>query len=250
MSRIRFVQELAALHDKLEEMATLSRDAISIAVESLEDLDHEKAKEVFGIDKKMFDLQIEVEQRCLDLIALQTPVARDLRRVGTAFKVVTDLDRIGRYATDIAEITLGFNEKAHLKRMVSIPHMADLTVAMVEKAVRALVTEDITIAQELDDDDEAVDALYDQIYREIVTYMMDGQLKIATGANYILVARYLERIADHAVNIGERVVFLVTGKRPSRGGPRPQAANGKAAPLKVGSPPLGPSAESTGAEEE
>jgi phosphate transport system protein len=250
MSRIRFVQELAALHDKLEEMAVHAKDAISVAVESLEDLDQEKARQVFAIDTKMFDLQIEVESRCLDLIALQTPVARDLRRVGTAFKVVTDLDRIGRYATDIAEITLSFNERSHLKRMVSIPHMADLTVAMVEKAVRALVTEDLAVAEGLDDDDEAVDALYDEIYREVVTYMMDGQIKIATGANYILVARYLERIADHAVNIGERVVFLVTGKRPSRGGPKPQATNGKAAPLKIGSHPLPATGKPTGAEEE
>ena len=216
MSRTRFVSELAALHDKLEEMAIHAKDAISISIESLEDLDHKKARQAIEIDKELFTLQIEVEQRCLDLIALQTPVARDLRRVGTAFKVVTDLDRIGRYATDIAEITLSFPSDAHLKRLVSIPHMADLTVQMVEKAVKALVSEDLQLAQELEDDDEAVDSLYDEIFREIVTYMMDGNLKIATGANYILVARYLERIADHAVNIGERVTYLVTGKRPRR----------------------------------
>ncbi len=216
MSRTRFVSELAALHDKLEEMAIHAKDAISLSIESLEDLDAKKARHVFAIDKELFALQLEVEQRCLDLIALQTPVARDLRRVGTAFKVVTDLDRIGRYATDIAEITLAFPADAHLKRLVSIPHMADLTVQMVEKAVKALVSEDLQLAEEMDDDDEAVDALYDEIFREIVTYMMDGNLKIATGANYILVARYLERIADHSVNIGERVIYLVTGKRPKR----------------------------------
>jgi phosphate transport system protein len=216
MSRTRFVNELAALHEKLEEMANHAKDAISVAIESLEDLDPKKAKQVFAIDKELFALQLEVEQRCLDLIALQTPVARDLRRVGTAFKVVTDLDRIGRYATDIAETTLAFPADAHLKRLVSIPHMADLTVAMVEKAVKALVAEDLQIAEELEDDDEAVDALYDEIFREIVTHMMDGSVKIATGANYILVARYLERIADHSVNIGERVIYLVTGRRPKR----------------------------------
>ncbi len=221
MSRTRFVNELAVLHDKLEEMALLAKDAIQLAVESLEDLDFKKANQVFALDKQMFNLQIEVENRCLDLIALQTPVARDLRRVGTAFKVVTDLDRIGRYATDVAETTIKFPEEHHFKRLVSIPHMADLTVAMVEKAVRALVTEDMTIARELDRDDEDIDSLYDEIFREIVTHMMDGSLRVATGANYILVARYLERIADHAVNIGDRVVYLVTGKRPSRGGMAP-----------------------------
>lgn len=214
MSRTRFVQELALLHERLEHMALRSKDAIQLAVESMEDLDHRKARSVFRIDNEMFDLQVELEQRCLDLIALQTPVARDLRRVGTTFKVVTDLDRIGRYARDIAEITLTFPEGQHLKRLVSIPHMADLTVSMVEKAVRALIHEDVQLAEDLDDDDEAVDALYDEIFREAVTYMMDGTVKIATGANYILVARYLERIADHAVNIGERVIYLVTAKRP------------------------------------
>jgi len=214
MSRRRFVEELADLHERLEQMALLSKDAIELAVESLADLDHAKAKRVFRIDREMFELQLELEQRCLDLIALQTPVARDLRRVGTTFKVVTDLDRIGRYARDIAEITLKFSEGQHLKRLVSIPHMADLTVAMVEKAVRALIHEDVQLAEALDDDDEAVDSIYDEIFREAVTYMMDGTVKITTGANYILVARYLERIADHAVNIGERVIYLVTAKRP------------------------------------
>jgi phosphate transport system protein len=230
VSRTRFVQDLALLHERLEHMALLSKDAISLAIESLEDLDYKKAKEVFRIDREMFDLQIEVEQRCMDIIALQTPVARDLRRVGTAFKVVTDLDRIGRYATDVAEITLSFPEETHIKRLVSIPHMADLTVAMVQKAVRALIEEDLEIAQVLDHDDEAIDSLYDEIFREIITHMMDGSLRIVTGANYILVARYLERIADHAVNIGERVVFLVTGKRHRRVGLKDAAAaNGKPA---------------------
>jgi phosphate transport system protein len=195
-------------------MAFLAKDAIQLAVETFEDLDPAKARRVFKIDKEMFELQLDLEQRCLDLIALQTPVARDLRRVGTTFKVVTDLDRIGRYARDIAEITLKFPDGHHLKRLVSIPHMADLTVAMVEKAVRALIHEDVQLAEDLDDDDEAVDALYDEIFRESVTYMMDGTVKITTGAHYILVARYLERIADHSVNIGERVIYLVTAKRP------------------------------------
>ena len=230
MSRTRFVNELAILHDKLGEMAMLAKDAIEVAVESLEDLDLQKAHQVFALDRQMFDLQIEVENRCLDLIALQTPVARDLRRVGTAFKVVTDLDRIGRYATDIAETTVKFPEEHHFKRLVSIPHMADFTVSMVEKAVKALVTEDLALAKGLYDDDEAVDSLYDEIYREVVTHMMDGSLRVVTGANYILVARYLERIADHSVNIGDRVVYLVTGKRPSRGGPPPAKAAGAAQP--------------------
>jgi len=235
MSRTRFVQDLAALHDKLEEMALLAKDAISIAVESLEDLDFGKAKKVFDIDKQLFEMQMDVEQRCLDIIALQTPVAKDLRRVGTAFKVVTDLDRIGRYATDIAETTLAFPEREHFKRLVSIPHMADLTVAMVEKAVKALISEDLAIAEELDRDDEAVDALYDEIFRELVTHMMDGSLRVVTGAHYILVARYLERIADHAVNIGERVAYLVTGRRPERGKkvpakPKPEVPHSDAPP--------------------
>lgn len=215
-------------------MAFLGKDAIQLAVETFEDLDDAKARRVFRIDKEMFELQLELEQRCLDLIALQTPVARDLRRVGTTFKVVTDLDRIGRYARDIAEITLKFPEGHHLKRLVSIPHMADLTVTMVEKAVRALTHEDVQLAEELDDDDEAVDALYDEIFREAVTYMMDGTVKITTGANYILVARYLERIADHSVNIGERVIYMVTAKRPAWA--TPASAQGS----KAGRPPVFP----------
>ena len=244
VGRVQFAQELALLHDKLDEMALLAKDAISIAVESLEDIDPKKAKQVFEMDRRMFDLLSEVEQRCLDLIALQSPVARDLRRVGTAFKVVTDLDRIGRYATDIAEITMAFPERSHMKRLVSIPHMADLTNGMVQKAVQALIHEDLALAQELDRDDEAVDSLYDEIYREIVTYMMDGTVKIRTGADYLLVARYLERIADHAVNIGDRVIYLVTGQR------RVRSAGPPSVPAAMGRPGLPKSGADSPREEE
>ncbi len=216
MSRKQFTKQLGELHDRLEQMALVAQDSISIAVVSFESLDQQRVQEVFALDRRLFRYQLDLEARCLDLIALQAPVARDLRRVGTAYKVVNDLDRIGRYARDIAEITSSLGPEVTTTRIPSLPHMAKLTVAMVRKAVLALTTEDLELARSLDSDDEEVDALNDAIFREVVSYMKDETLDIASGAHYILVSRHLERIADHAVNIGTRVEFLVTGKWPHR----------------------------------
>ncbi len=209
---------LAKLNEDMTTLAELSELAIRKAVESLERIDEAVAEEVFTLDQEIYALQQEIEQTCVGLIALHAPVARDLRSVTTSLKITTDLDRIGRYAKDIAEVTVQFRTDTpkHFKKLVSIPHMADMTIQMVDTATRAFVARDPESVRNIAEVDDSVDALNDEIFREIVTHMMDGSMKIEVGARYILVARYLERIADHAVNIGERVVYMVTGEMPPR----------------------------------
>ena len=218
MTRKAFAKGLQELNEMMATMAELTGLAIKKAVRSLEDLDVNAAEEVSTLDKEVYALQVENEKKCADLLALYAPVARDLRTIMTSLKITTDLDRISRYAKDITEVTLAIVAAGehHPKKLVSIPHMADLTTAMVEKAVRAFVSRDAETVRNIFREDDSVDSLHDQIFREQVTYMMDRTTKIETGARYILVSRYLERIADHACNIGERVVYMVTGERIER----------------------------------
>lgn len=215
--RKALAEGLDVLNERMVTLAELSELAIRKAVDSLARVDHGAANEVFVLDQEIYALQVEVEKTCVELIALHAPVARDLRAVTTSLKITTDLDRIGRYAKDIAETTLRFPEgQRHFKKLVSIPHMSELTIRMVDTAIEGFVKRDAESVRHLQETDDSVDALQDEVFREIVTYMMDGSMTVEVGARYILVARYLERIADHAVNIGERVVYMVTGERLPR----------------------------------
>src|SRR5213080_2960001 len=173
-------------------LAELSELAVRKAVDGLTRLDLETANEVFTLDQEVYGLQLEIERTCIDLLALHAPVARDLRTITTSLKITTDLDRIGRYGKDLSELTLQFRDRHIVERadVARIQEMADRTITMV---------------------DTAVDLLHDENFKDIVRRMTEGKLNVETGARYLLVNRYFERIADHAVNIGLRVVYMVTG---------------------------------------
>jgi phosphate transport system protein len=211
--RKAYETELEELDRQVREMAKKTSEAIELAVQSFERLDLELAEEVKRIDSEMYVLNIEIEKQCLEVIALQSPVAKDLRAIGTYLKVITDFDRIGRYARDIAEVTAHAQSMAHFKPLVSIPHMAAMAEKMVDLSVKAFLDRDVGPTKEVFDLEDKVDSLYDEIFREVITYMMEDSKKISLGINYTLVARYLERIADHACNISERVIYMVTGQR-------------------------------------
>lgn len=211
--RKAYETELEELDRKVEEMAKKSKDAITLATRSFEKLDQELADEVIKLDSELFQLNVEIEKMCLEVIALQSPVAKDLRTIGTYLKVITDFDRIGRYARDIAEVTHHSATMAHFKPLVSIPHIADMASKMVDLSVQAFIDRNLDLIKEVFDLEDCVDSLYDEIFREVITYMMEDSKKIGIGINYMLVARYLERIADHACNISERTVYMVTGER-------------------------------------
>lgn len=216
--RRALAEGLAKLNENMVTLAELSEFAIRRAVDSLARVDRRAADEVFALDREIYALQLEVEKACGDLIALHAPVASDLRTITTSLKITTDFDRIGRYAKDIAEIALPFQGEAgdSFDRLPRLPRMVDLTIEMVDTAARAFVRRDADSVRNLQEDDDTVDTLHDETFREIVSFMADGSLPIDVGARYLLINRYLERIADHAVNIGERVVYMVTGDRLPR----------------------------------
>ena len=209
---------LRSLNENMTTLAELSEIAIRKAVDGLSRLDAAVAQEVFTLDQEIYALQLEIERTCIDLIALHAPVARDLRTITTSLKITTDLDRIGRYAKDIAEVTLQFRgrEPDHLRNTGSIPQMTELAIRLVDKAIRAFVARDAESVRNIIEVDDTVDRLHDEIFQDIVRRMTDRTLDVQTGARYILVNRYLERIADHAVNIGMRVVYMVTGETVPR----------------------------------
>jgi phosphate transport system protein len=211
--RKAYESELAELDKKVAAMAIKSKEAIALAVRSFEKLDQELADQVIKLDGEMYVLNVEIEKQCLEVIALQSPVAKDLRTIGTYLKVITDFDRIGRYARDIAEVTHHSADKPHFKPLVSIPHIAEMASKMVDLSVQAFLERDTKLTKEVFEMEDKVDSLYDEIFREVITYMMEDSKKIGIGINYMLVARYLERIADHATNISERVIYMVTGER-------------------------------------
>jgi phosphate transport system protein len=225
---------LQKLNENMVTLAELSELAIRKAVDGLTRLDPEIAQEVFTLDQEVYGLQLEIEKTCIDLLALHAPVARDLRMITTSLKITTDLDRIGRYAKDMGEITLEFGA-AGLRAdpgLDRIREMADRAIQMVDTAIDAFVHRNAESVRNIIEVDDAVDLLNDENFKDIVQRMKAGTLSIDTGARYLLVNRYFERIADHAVNIGLRVVYMVTGdwlprtraadraKRPSGDHPR------------------------------
>jgi len=205
---------LNRLNENMATMAELSELAIRKAVDGLSRGDRAILEEVFTLDQEIYALQEEIEGTCVDLIALHAPVARDLRAVTTSLKITTDLDRIGRYAKDIAEVALQFppGPPPSLADLGKIPQMAEHTIRMVDTAIDAFLRRDAESVRNIMQVDDEVDRLHDEVFQEVVGYMQAGRVEIAAGARYILVSRHLERIADHAVNIGLRVVYMVTGE--------------------------------------
>ena len=212
-TRIVFQEELEKLNGEVNGMAQAAKEAIEIAVRSIAIQEIQLVGNVERLDREIYEYDQLIERHCLDLIALHTPVAGDLRTISTCLKIITDLNRIGRYARDIAEISSDLKEKNEFGRMVNISHMGELVIRMVDDSINSFINRDAEAARILYERDDTIDALYNSIFREILTYMMEDPTLITDGTNYVLAARYLERIADHSCNIGERVVYMVTGER-------------------------------------
>ncbi|MHC1709851.1 MAG: phosphate signaling complex protein PhoU [Methanomassiliicoccales archaeon] len=211
--RTTFNHEMEELNKEITEMANASRTAFEKSVQMITDMDFSLREEVKALDKRVYQLNEQIDRHCLDIIALHTPVAGDLRLISACLKMVEDLNRFGRYATDIAELIDDFEEGKAFKRFESLRTMSCLVVGIVDDAVYSFLQRDAEKASHLHERDDAVDALYDTIFREILTYMMEDPKKITVGIDLILVARYMERVADHACNIGEYVYHMVTGER-------------------------------------
>jgi phosphate transport system protein len=212
-TRQGYNQELEALRKEILEMGTLVSQAITDAVQSLSKQDMELAQRVMAGDDQIDNLEIDIEDKCMVLIARQQPLARDLRIIGTGLKITTDLERMGDHAFDIAQITLRIGKQPLIKPLVDIPRMAEMAQKMLKDSLDAYINMDISLAEQVCLDDDNVDHLYQQVFRELLTFMMEDPRTISQATQIIFVARYLERIADHATNIAEWIIYLVTGQR-------------------------------------
>lgn len=211
--RQSYDQELEGLRAELLRMGEMVSKAIEDAVQSLAKQDEELAKKVIAGDDIIDQLEMDIEDKCMVLIARQQPMARDLRIIGTGLKITTDLERMGDHAFDIAKVTLRLANQPLIKPLVDIPRMARMAQQMLSESLEAYMKLDIALAEKVCIADTEVDNLNQQVFRELLTYMMEDQRTIGQATQLIFVGRYLERIADHATNIAEWVIYLATGQR-------------------------------------
>jgi phosphate transport system protein len=212
MERHHFESEMQGLKSQLLTMGGLVENRIHRAVDSLIHRNEAEARRVIDSDVEINDLQIEIDERCLKILATQTPVAVDLRFIAAAMKINSDLERMGDQAVNIAENTLKCLDHPPLKPFIDLPRMAAISQEMTRDALDAFVRKDADLARDVLKRDDLVDDLKDQVFRELLTYMMADPGTIERALSLILISRNLERVADHATNIAEDVIFLVEAK--------------------------------------
>jgi phosphate transport system protein len=212
MERHHFEAELQTLKNRLLTMGALVEERAHQAVRALINRSQEQAEQIIASDKEVNDLQIDIDDRCLKLLATQTPLASDLRLITSAMKINSDLERIGDQAVNIAENVVKLLPQPPLKPLIDIPRMAEIAQQMTRDALDSFVKRDVALAREVLRRDDEVDSLKDQVFRELLTYMMADPGTIQRALALILISRNLERIADHATNIAEDVIFLVEAK--------------------------------------
>jgi phosphate transport system protein len=204
-----FQKELKELKENLLRMAALVEEAIRDAVQSLVKRDSDLARKTFEFEDRINKMEIAIDDMCLKLLALRQPMAVDLRFITSAMKITTDLERMGDQAVNIAERTVSLNEDPQLKPYIDIPRMTEIVQSMVRDVLDAFVNSDSKLARSVCERDDLVDGLNDQVVRELLTYMMSDPKTITRAVHLMIVARCLERIADHATNIAEGVIFMV-----------------------------------------
>jgi phosphate transport system protein len=207
-----FHEELEALKQTLLAMGGLVEDQIRRVMAALLERDGVVAQEVIDRDRQVNAYDVEVDEKCVELLALHQPTAGDLRFITTAMKIVTDLERIGDQAVNIAQRVLELNREPQLKPYIDLPRMAERAQRMVKESLDAFVARDTGLARQVCAEDEEVDALKEQIFRELLTFMMEDARTIPRAIRLILISRFLERVADHATNIAEMVVYMVESK--------------------------------------
>jgi phosphate transport system protein len=208
----RYEEELKKLREEILYMGGLVEDQIQKAVKTLVDRDSELAQMIIERDHEVNRLDVEIDDICIKLLALHQPAGRDLRFITTGLKITTDLERIGDMAVNICERALELNQEPQLKPYIDIPRMARVSQRMIRESLDAFVREDTDLALKVCKDDDEVDQLNAQIFRETLTFMLENAQTISRATKIASVSKYLERIADHATNIAEMVIFMVKGK--------------------------------------
>lgn len=212
MPQRHFDEELAELKTKLVRMASLAEDQIDKALAALVKRDSALACRVIEQDHKVNAFDVEIDEDCIRLLALHQPAARDLRLVTTAMKISTELERISDLAENVCERTIELNEEPQLKPYIDIPRMGNLARIMVKESIDAFVKDDSALARKVLANDDLVDDLMEQVFRELLSFMIENPHTISRAIRLSFIAKYIERVADHATNIAELVVYLVEGK--------------------------------------
>ena len=208
-----FQEELEQLKSRLLEMGGLAEERVRLAVKGLVERDHDVIDQVLvGGDEPVNKLHIEIDSRCFTLLALYQPMAADLRTIVAAVKINTDLERVGDLAVNIGEAARRYATHAPVKKLIDIPRMATIAQTMLRDSLDAFVRRDMDLAQHVLNEDDRLDSLKTQIFRELLTFMLQDPTTIEPALDLILVSRHLERIGDHATNVAEDVIFIVSAR--------------------------------------
>ena len=220
--RVRhFQEELEALQGRLLEMGGLAEERVRVAVHSLVTRDIAAIDRVLHGDEPINELHVEIDNRCFKLLALYQPMATDLRAIVAAVKINTDLERVGDLAVNIAEAARRYATHPPVKRLIDIPQMGDIAQTMLRDALDAFVRRDTVLAHQVLNEDDRLDGLKTQIFRELLSYMLQDPGTVEPALDLILISRHLERIGDHATNIAEDVIFMVSALDVRHHAPNP-----------------------------
>ena len=216
--RTVFHKQLREIQDDILAMGSMVSKATLRSIDALKNRDLGLAQQIITDDKKINKKRFEIEERCIQLIATQQPMASDLRIIVAILNIIIEVERIGDYAAGIAKIAIMMGDEPPLKPLIDIPRMADQTVDMLRRSLDTFVNRDAEAAKKIIPEDDLVDQLYDQVFRELLFFMAEDPKTITRATRLIWVAHNLERAADRVTNICERVVFVVTGKMEETGG--------------------------------
>jgi len=211
--RSRFDEQLAKLNDMMVEMGALIEKTISLATQALKEQDVELAKKAITFEDDVDQMEKDIEALCMKLLLQQQPVARDLRLISAALKMITDMERISDQAADISEIVIMMAKAPYIQKPEKIPQMAVATVKMVTDSIDAFVRKDLKLAKEVIKYDDVVDGLFDEIKFRLIELMRADNANSEQCIDFLMIAKYFERIGDHACNIAEWVIFSITGKQ-------------------------------------
>jgi phosphate transport system protein len=221
-TRTGFDREIMALQEQVLLMGSMVEKQLDRAVAALRTLDREGAQRVIDGDDEIDRLRYEIEDHAIQLIATQQPMASDLRTIVAALNIIVDMERMGDHAEGIAKIVLMHEDEPLLKPLIDVPRMAELAGSMLHRSLDAFIEKDAEAAMAVADEDDEMDRLYNQVYRELLTYMLNDPRTIDRATWLLWVAHNLERIGDRATNICERVVYLATGRMPHMAGTSPR----------------------------
>ena len=215
MTRKIFDQRLRELKDHVLAMGSMVETALYRSMDALKNRDLDLAQQVISDDHLIDEKRFEIEEECIDLIVTQQPLASDLRVIIAVLNVIVDLERIGDHAEGIGKIAILIGDEPPLKPLIDLPRMAELTGSMLKRSLQAFINHDAESAQKICNEDDIIDNLYDQVFRELLTFMAEDPKTITRATRLIWVAHNLERSADRVTNIAERIIYVVTGSRDS-----------------------------------